>query len=573
MTDVSPTLNSVRPAWYVRYWRELTLLALPILITLVNPNWLYNPDALNVADTWYYHGLFRGFPAFAANPDTNFTYFIERLGWVLPGYALYQTFPAEIANIILDFCVYLLAIFSVYAIVKRLFGADVALLTALCLGGYTWFLRAVGHDYLDGVGTAYYAAAWAFAIEAVYWKRYKLALFISGLFVGLTLSTQLIWVAFLPLIGLAYVALNDNNERRPVILSGLWIGVGAAVVLIGLTCISGLMVGKWNIFSNSIQFIRASSGVRDWILDTIAWYRTFPMMWMVIPCGTALLAVWVLWSGRWISETQRLHLRLVAGFFAATLLIFIGLHYSSAFQYLYIYLYMSMSIPATFILLAGVIAGFNLPVITPRQAVIGLTVSVLPYLLVLLIPPLTMWLTQPIWVWAGISVVFAAMIIWGIRGKSPSVWVGGIALISLLCGGGNGVSYPDRLQNYRLFAATNQTLDTIAGHLSQPIDFSQQPVWFETRDYLSYAAPIRYLFWGSIRWFDIRQNPADERLLAHAVQDIVMLSDTPDIVERVRNVLGGLFEVEVITDFSLPITDPTGQYRGYILRLRRIDGE
>src|SRR5688500_12479746 len=136
----------------LKYWHVVLLIVLPLLITLIDPNWIYNPDVLNDVDPWIYHGLFRYFFDFATTSPSNLHYFIERLSWVLPGYVLYKIFAPVLANAILHLAVYYIGLFAIYGTARQLFGKTPAFIAALCLGSYTWFLRATGHDYLDGAG-------------------------------------------------------------------------------------------------------------------------------------------------------------------------------------------------------------------------------------------------------------------------------------------------------------------------------------------------------------------------------------------------------------------------------------
>jgi len=82
-------------------WHGVVVFALPLLITLINPNWIYNPNLLNRVDTWIYNGLFRYFFDFADKHPSNWHYYVERLSWVMPGYVLYHIFSPEVANAVL----------------------------------------------------------------------------------------------------------------------------------------------------------------------------------------------------------------------------------------------------------------------------------------------------------------------------------------------------------------------------------------------------------------------------------------------------------------------------------------
>jgi hypothetical protein len=565
-------LNISQTSFSHQRWHVGILLVFPLLLTLINPNWLYNASALNDIDPWIYHALFRYWPDFATAPHLEIYYFADRLSWVLPGYALYQIFLPEIANAVLHFGVYYLAVFSIYGTARRLFGQEAAFMMGLCLGGYTWFLRAVGHDYLDGIGIAYYSTGLWLATQAVYQRRYKFYLVACGAVLMLTLATQLFWAAFIPLIGLYYLVLNAKHERHPFITSIVWVCIGIVGTISVLMVIYWGVTGEWNIFHNSVMAVRASAVLKDEIrLNVINGYGQSPMTWMVLPCVVAILAAITLRYSKRLDTLLNTNLRFITGGFCLTLLIFIAFHLASAFQYLIVYLYMSMVIPVTFLLLAGVIAVSGVKMMTPNQMVLGVGLNLIPFLMMIVIEPLEMSLLNPALVWPVIVIAVVLMGLGGFIRREPLLLVSGFAVMSLVLGGGNGIAYHDRLQNYRLFRAVDETIGAITTHLTLPEKPSNLDVWFETRDFMPYAKPLRNLYWGGSVWFDVQKKPDDSRLMTSSTQEIVMLSDNPAIVERVRTVLDGYFRVEFVSDFMISSADPTGVYQGYILRLERID--
>ena len=72
---------------------------------------------------------------------------------------LHQLFAPVVANYVLHLAVYYAAIVAVYATLKRTVGQRAALIVSILMGTYSYFLFAVGWNYVDGAGAAYYAVA------------------------------------------------------------------------------------------------------------------------------------------------------------------------------------------------------------------------------------------------------------------------------------------------------------------------------------------------------------------------------------------------------------------------------
>ena len=557
-------------------WHRVILFVLPLLITLINPNWIYNPPVLNQADTWIYNGLFRYFFDFANSYPSNSHYFIERLSAILPGYALYHVFTPEIANAVLHLGVHMITVFALYGVMRRLFDKDTAFIAALCLGGYTWFLRAAGHDYIDGMGIAYYSAALWFATQAAYQVRYKLYLLGCGAFLGAAVVSQLFLVVFVPVIGLYYLALNWKNHRHSFIMSAIYVPGGGAVVIFGLMIFNLITVGQFNIFSNSLVFITRSTINKALRSNIFELYGDTPMTWMALPC--LLMACSIVCLARWkyVPVERRFTLRLVIMTFILTLGLLIIFHFRSSYAYLIIYLYMSLMIPALFLLFSGLIAIMT-PSINPRQGVLLLGVMLIPFALSVLIPTLEPALLDARFVWA---IAGGAMLILGaglLRTRKPLWIVGSFAAMSLMFSGHNGIAYYDRLHTYRIFAATSDILAVVDAQNPESLNFSQYKVFIATNNFLPYSMPLRRisqpirsktLKWPSVVAGDV---VGLKRYQFVARQRYLLLSDNEAVLDEMNEKIGSAFNIQVNHSFALTQIDPTGKYRGYLLTLTRLD--
>src|SRR5262249_18495206 len=140
-------------------------------------SWIYN--ALTGIDQWIYFGYFLDYPRYVTHlyPEV---YYGTRLSWILPGYALHHLFDPVTARYILHVGFYYLAVFSLYALLRRAVGPRMALLAAILFGTHSYFLGAIGWDYIDGPGLTYNVAALACIAQAASSRRPEIWLLASG---------------------------------------------------------------------------------------------------------------------------------------------------------------------------------------------------------------------------------------------------------------------------------------------------------------------------------------------------------------------------------------------------------
>lgn len=566
-----PVFENLTPL-LIKYWHVLLLIALPLLITLINPNWIYNPDVLNDTDTWIYHGLFRYFFDFATTSPSNTHYFIERLSWVLPGYALYKLFTPVIANAILHLSVYYIALFAIYGTARQLFGQTPAFIAAICLGSYTWFLRASGHDYLDGAGIAYFSAAIWFATTATYRVRARWYLFGAGACLALALVTQLTWGGFAPVVALYYLLLKQRRHAR-IVIDGLWVAFGGLVILASLVLFNSAALGKWNIFSKSLGFVRATSTMSGSLReDILRAYAPTPSTWVALPCLMAICAVICLARWKRIEPKFRGPLRSVIISFSTMTGIYSFLHFSSPFQYFYIYLYASFLIPVTFLLLAGAVAASSPPSLSLRQELILLLLVLMPFVLIAFFEFFELVRLNVVIVWlvAGISMAFIAFGV--LRGSRPFLTILAFSVLSFIISGHNGVAFHDRLHTYTRFVGVDAILESVDAQSPEMSRFSDYVIWNESKYFGAFAHAVRGISQpipNSTHGTTL-QTYKSSGYGNELLTDVIVLSDHDNMLERTIETLGDDYKITVINTAIFPSIDRTGKYRGYILRVERL---
>ncbi|MCU0481203.1 MAG: hypothetical protein MUE54_08320, partial [Anaerolineae bacterium] len=177
-------------------WVHIGLVVtLPIILALINPNWIFNPS---MADDYIYLGYQLGFPKYIGWHPSETHYFIERISWILPGYVIRQIFSPLLANFIVHLGIYYLATFSVYGVLNKLFHSRIALIIAILFGQFPMVLRSTGWDYLDGYGMALLMLSIFFLTYVPHSPRRPYYLIGAGAVYLLMLGTNLFNIFYAP---------------------------------------------------------------------------------------------------------------------------------------------------------------------------------------------------------------------------------------------------------------------------------------------------------------------------------------------------------------------------------------
>jgi len=330
------------------------ILILPIILALINPNWMFSTNFLY--DDYIYLGHFLDLYGQIGWYPTNEFYFYERITWTVPGAIIHDIFNPLIANFVLHLLVYWIAAFAIYGIIQRLSKNDrVALFITLLLGHYPPFMRAVGWDYLDGALIAYLSLCIFFIVQASISKRTNLYLVLAGAFGMIFISTNLFMVTYTPALLIFYWLYRKPKTLKVFIKDTLWVVLGAVVVYILLGFVYLHLTGNWLFFKNSLEFSKNFVGDKDPRIRL--WQSsTKPQLWHILPAIVISSALWTLWKGRktngnpdiiLLRQVLVLHLILYVPYVLFSLRGYIYLVYS---------FYSSPIIPVTFILFGTLIA-------------------------------------------------------------------------------------------------------------------------------------------------------------------------------------------------------------------------
>jgi hypothetical protein len=281
--------SSRKSKWFRLDPSYLVLALLPWLVLAVTSAWMFNPwDGI---DPWIYLGYFLNYPRYVAElfPDR---YYGSRLPWVLPGYCLHALFDPLTARYVLHIGFYYLAVFSLYAILRKSVGSRSALLVAVLFGTHSYFLLAIGRDYVDGAGITYFLLALLCISRAVTSPRPHLWLMASGAAAAAMFYCNAFLAVFIPLPPAFYLyqvhkGLTSATLRGALQLA-LWLASGALLVTLLLGVVSYLVGGGFWFYWPSLQFIGGTSP-RDHATPILSWiHKGF---WLAFPFITAIASI------------------------------------------------------------------------------------------------------------------------------------------------------------------------------------------------------------------------------------------------------------------------------------------
>jgi hypothetical protein len=452
-----------------KYLDLVILFFFPLAQVFINSNWIFNPikalPSLPFQDTWFYNGNFFYFFDYVSRGVGSTHYFVERLPVNIPGYFLYHIFSPLKANYILHLGYYYIAIFSIYIILRILFNKRSALIASLAMGSYPWFLRAVGWDYVDGAGIAYYCLSMALMVLASKQYHWRTLLFSAGIATACLIYINLFWIPFALLLILFYITLNHLCQRRSLLWSGLFFGGGGLTITAFFSAFFYLASGRFLFFESSIKaiFNLSNSSRLTPLID--AMYSPMEPYWLILPVLFLISAFFLLASRKLnlkktfytIQFVLLIHFCLFFGF-----LIFWHIFFQ---PYLRIFLYMSYIIPATFLLFGALISN-SLTELTDRQYY-----SIIILCVAIFISPLALTLSSEyFYTFANIQdnavllaigcSILASFLLAQYRFSVPFACVA-IAVIGFIGGADTNVYVQDRLKGRDNFVAVVSAIQAI----------------------------------------------------------------------------------------------------------------
>jgi hypothetical protein len=166
-----------------------------------------------------------------------------------------------------------------YFCLKTTAGRRAALTVSLMLGAYQPFLNAVGWDYVDGPGVAYFLLACACGTAAIQRTRPLLWATLSGASAAACVFTNLAWLMLMPglVLYLAWLSSDQPVAQRARLAGALVAGAIAVAVVCALVFAS--ITGHYFFFLPSITASRVLvSQPNPWQSATYDWVWTSALL-------------------------------------------------------------------------------------------------------------------------------------------------------------------------------------------------------------------------------------------------------------------------------------------------------
>ncbi len=277
------------------------ILILPILVLARNTSYIYTPA--KYIDPWVYYGYMKHLVAFKGSLFQA-TYYGSRLSWLLPGALIHAALPPVPANYVLHLAVFFTAVFSLYWLLKEAFDRRIAILSAICMAFYPYFWAAIGWDYVDGVGIAYYLLTMALVFAAAKPENAhsRWLLICGGMAYAGLIYTNLTWIIFSPAFLALYLWLAPLLTFRKIVGRTvrflMWFGLGSLIITLLLGTINWFLEGFVWFYAPSVRYALSTVGVKNpWKKANYDWIKT--AYWLILPALACLGALHVCITTSW----------------------------------------------------------------------------------------------------------------------------------------------------------------------------------------------------------------------------------------------------------------------------------
>ncbi|MEX2303045.1 MAG: hypothetical protein WD733_19035 [Bryobacterales bacterium] len=429
----------------------------PLYILLASSNWIFS--APQTIDPWVYHGFFRNLVEYktALFPGT---YYGSRLSWILPGHAAYTLLPPLVANYVLHLGLWYTAVFALYYTLKTTAGRQVALIGSVFLGSFSYFLRPVGSDYVDGPANVYFLLCFAFLTAAAVKERKRLPMVLGGALYAAVVYTNLFTIVFTPVVAVYFALLayrcRGRITGRSALESLVWFVSGSAALTAFLAIVNFAIEGSFAFYMPSVYYVLGNAGQPNpWKLPVEQWISQAE--WLVLPGVVAVSALLALASARFRASTAG-PAASAAFLLAFLVMIFCEWRGIPVLQYSY---YASYLIPPAFLVVGALLQG-------PLERLSGAAALALGFAVLLIV-------TAPFWgfnahlnqlkadTWPFTPLLFGAVFaVCGLCSGKAAGWSITAALAGCLVTSSSiGYAFGERHQQQNSFARIAQAAVTV----------------------------------------------------------------------------------------------------------------
>jgi hypothetical protein len=501
---------------------------------------LYNP--FGTIDPWLYTALWTNFEqiyeAFSR------TYYISRVPWIVPGYALNGIFEARTAALVLHTAYFLVGGVLFYVLCRRWLGVAAAAIGYVALIGSQMYFNAHRWDYQEGGVLTYLIGAYAFSLVRTQSPLLRPAsLALGGAFAAAMVTTRVIDVVYLVGLPLLYAAVSAGMPWAARLKQfGRDVGAFAAGA-VALVVACGLFAKshgeEFLYFMPQVRVVRETSGGYNQIPVDI-WLPLSPYFWT--PLFVTLLAAIVLAVG---PREDRLARRVLVG---ATLWLAVLYGGFAAWQFLgkgwlfnLGYYFSSFLVPTLFCLTAAAAVLLGARRLSPRSVLLGIACAV-----AVLLPVVWIYRSDSalriatgyrddsyvaMFVAMGVALLLAAL-----AGVPRLRAIGAAALVVGLFAVSYGV---DASNNTLSFGASDPRTgglydvgQKLIGHLrANGYEETLPRVWYDASNVTSGIGSIQSLYYYAFTYLDVAMPSVNDtfrsRMAAWKPKEIVLLCTDP----------------------------------------------
>jgi hypothetical protein len=282
---------------------------LPFILLFINNNWIF--DAMGWIDPWIYAGFHLHLPQFLV--IFGDTYYASRVPWTIAGWILHLAFSDAVANYVLHFVVFYLTALSLYFAIRTIFvNCTAAYAAAILLGTSSYFLAAVGWNYVDGPSIACSLGGIAALASAATGRRWRSAAFLWGVASCAMVSMYISLVLLVPIQIAMFLLLNRLRNRRSVPMVAILFASGGVGAVLFFGFVNWLLGGPFLYFMGQVN-VAITHGQPEYNHPLGTWIWSSPWLFapaiaFIFSCGYLFLhaksSLKRIWSGNAGSDLE-----------------------------------------------------------------------------------------------------------------------------------------------------------------------------------------------------------------------------------------------------------------------------
>ncbi len=250
--------NEVKGSTLSTWISILTLSLIPIILALVNQEWMFTRAGED--DPWWYISLgyfYYKDPLLASN-----SYKISRLPWILVEYIIRNLFTPTTAAIVLTLIIVIPGSIGFYLLVSRLFSKEIGFISTALLSTFSYYMVSRSPDYHNAAGSLFFIwSLYSLTLAVQSKSRQRGWFFVCGAVYGLAVHSEFFVLGCFPAMIVQFVMLNWAGKKRPV-LEAVLFGLLGFLSTTGLLGLAAALSGRsFFFFMNQIIFLIRYSGV------------------------------------------------------------------------------------------------------------------------------------------------------------------------------------------------------------------------------------------------------------------------------------------------------------------------